>query len=70
MTKRTLKDNKIEHKEIDITQDKDAEEYVKNVLGAQAAPIVVVKQTTDSGVIETDFWVGFKPERIKSFATV
>ncbi|MDD7385126.1 MAG: glutaredoxin-like protein NrdH [Actinomycetaceae bacterium] len=54
-TKRALKKAGIAYTDIDLTQDEDALEKVKE-MGFMSAPVVV----TDS-----DTWSGFRPDKIK-----
>lgn len=55
-TKRLLKKKGIEYEEINLAQNPDALDYVKNTLGFTQAPVV------DAG---NAVWSGFKPERIE-----
>ena len=56
MTKKVLDGGKIPYKQVDITEDKEAYDYVIS-LGYTSAPIIV----TDAGS-----WSGFKFEQLKS----
>lgn len=54
-TKKKFDDAQIGYTEIDISQDKEAHDYVLS-LGAQAAPVVVIGDR---------WWAGMKPDLIK-----
>ena len=54
-TKRVLDRAGIEYETIDLTQDAEAMEYVRN-LGFSSAPVVETS---------TDIWSGFRNERLK-----
>ena len=56
MTKKTLEKYRIPYETVDVTQDKDAYDYVVG-LGYKEAPVVVVDEGTH--------WGGFRAERIK-----
>lgn len=53
-TKKYLKERDIAFNEIDVTQDKDALNKIKD-MGYQAVPVVIT---------DIDHWYGFRPERL------
>ena len=57
-TKKYLKERNIAFKEIDVTQDEDALNKIKE-MGYQAVPVVVTKD---------DHWYGFRPEKLAELA--
>lgn len=80
-TKRLLRKNGIkfhemdlENKEIRLTNQryKTAYEFVTQTLGAQAAPVVLVKndrltnEINASIYMDSSFWTGFRPDFIKA----
>lgn len=58
-TKSYLKKNSIEFKEVNLADDPEATEYVKQ-LGYASAPIVVAQD---------DHWSGFRLEKLRSLNT-
>lgn len=60
MTKKTLDKHRIAYETVDISQDKDAYDYVIG-LGYKEAPVVVT---------DDDHWAGFRPERIKALGLI
>ena len=50
-----LEKNNIEFNTIDVTQDEEALNYIKYVLGYQAVPVVVSS---------TEHWYGFQPDKL------
>lgn len=82
-TKRLLRKNSIgfhemnlENEEIRLTDQRyrTAYEFVTQMLGAQAAPVVLVKNHRLTNEIDTSiymdasFWTGFRPDFIKAIA--
>lgn len=63
-TYRALNTKGIEHRSIDMSEDKEALEFVLG-LGHQAAPVVVVRDA--EGKI-SDSWSGFRPDYIAALA--
>jgi glutaredoxin-like protein NrdH len=59
MTHKALDKHGIPYDTVDVTQDKDAYDYVMG-LGYNSAPIVVVD--------DDNHWSGFRPERIRSLS--
>lgn len=59
-TKKRLEDRGIPFKEVDITTDSEAFEYVTKTLGYSQVPVVV----TPAG----DHWSGLNPDRIDALA--
>jgi glutaredoxin-like protein NrdH len=55
-TKRVLTKNSIEYQEVDLSQDAQAMEFVKD-LGYSAAPVVVAGES---------HWSGFRPDRLSA----
>lgn len=83
-TKRLLRKNGInfhemnlENEEIRLTDQryKTAYEFVTQTFGAQAAPVVLVKNDrlehaiNTSGYMDFTFWTGFRPDFIKAIRT-
>lgn len=83
-TKRLLRKNGIDFHELNLENDqirltdqryKTAYEFVTETLGAQAAPIVLVKNDrlehaiSTSGYMDSTFWTGFRPDFIKAIHT-
>lgn len=60
-TKDFLKRNDIKFSTTDVTQDADALSYIKNDLGYNQAPVVVLKR--DGAVI--DSWSGMNDAKLK-----
>ena len=82
-TKRLLRKNGINFHEMDLENEKirltdqrykTAYEFVTQTLGAQAAPVVLVKNHRLMNNIKTSihmdasFWTGFRPDSIKAIA--
>ena len=80
-TKRILRKNGINFHEMDLENEeirltdqhyKTAYEFVTQTLGAQAAPVVLVKNHRLMNAIDTSicmdasFWTGFRPDFIKA----
>ena len=59
LTKLSLNRHKSPYEVVDLSQDKDAHDYVTS-LGYREAPVVVVDENTH--------WAGFRAERIKQLA--
>lgn len=83
-TKRLLRKNGIDFHELNLENDqirltdqryKTAYEFVTETLGAQAAPVVLVKNDrlehaiNTSGYMDFTFWTGFRPDFIKAIHT-
>lgn len=57
MTKRLLDTERIEYQEINLDENPQFIEYIKNELGFGAAPVIKT---------ENDKWCGFRPDKIKA----
>lgn len=60
MTKSAMTKGGISWREVDITQEPDARDYITQELGYSEAPVCVVEDGTGE-----DHWSGFRPEQIQ-----
>lgn len=60
MTKKALEKKGIAYREVDVTENAAALEYVTEELGYSAAPVVVVD--------DENHWSGFQPQKIDAVA--
>lgn len=57
-TKRALAKAGVEYREVDLTSDDEARNYVLNTLGHSSAPVIEIDGD--------NHWSGYRPDRIKA----